>query len=85
MDIAAPDDMARLRWQCRRGMLELDLLLETFVNRQYPELDAQGQAVFRQVLAYPDQLLFDYFFGTRMPMDKDVADVIEKIRCAAAA
>ncbi len=85
MSSAVADDMARLRWQCRRGMLELDLLLETFVAYRYAELDARLQAAFRQVLAYPDQLLFDYFFGARLPMDKDVADVIEKIRCAAVA
>lgn len=84
MAIAVTNDLARLRWQCRRGMLELDLLLETFVNHQYSELDARLQAAFRQVLAYPDQLLFDYFFGARLPMDKDVADVIEKIRAAVA-
>ena len=83
MDVAVANDLARLRWQCRRGMLELDLLLETFVNRHYSKLDVHLQAIFCQVLAYPDQLLFDYFFGDRLPMDKDVADVIEKIRCAA--
>ena len=30
-------DETRLRWQCRRGMLELDLMLETFVEKRYAD------------------------------------------------
>jgi len=30
-------DETRLRWQCRRGMLELDLMLETFVEKCYAD------------------------------------------------
>ena len=36
-------DFSRLRWRCRRGMLELDLLLGRFVNEHYRELDGAGR------------------------------------------
>lgn len=78
-------EIARLRWQCRRGMLELDLLLERFIDYGYSQLTAPERAVFREVLNYADQDLFEYFFGHRLPDNKDVAHVIERIRLTSAA
>lgn len=82
--MAAEQDMnlSRLRWQCRRGMLELDALLGEFVDHHYAELDSADRNTFQELLSFPDQLLFDYFFGNGKPTDKDVNDVIERIRCA---
>lgn len=81
--VKVPDaEQSRLRWQCRRGMLELDALLGEFVDNHYSELADHEKAVFKQVLSLPDQLLFDYFFGNGQSIDKDVNHVIERIRCA---
>lgn len=74
--------LSRLRWQCRRGMLELDALLGEFVDYHYSRLDVSEKNTFREILNLPDQLLFDYFFGNGKPTDKDVNNVIERIRCA---
>ncbi len=73
---------ARLRWQCRRGMLELDALLGDFLDSGFALLNTNEQLTFRKILDYPDQLLFDYFFGQGKPVDKDVAHVIERIQQA---
>ncbi len=75
-------ELSRLRWQCRRGMLELDALLGDFVEHHFQTLDAHQQSIFKQVLNFPDQLLFDYFFGSAKPIDKDINNVIERIRYA---
>ena len=75
-------DLARVRWQCRRGMLELDALLGDFVEGHYLDLTPQQRASFHTILDYPDQMLFDYFFGQSIPIDKDVANVIQWIRQA---
>jgi antitoxin CptB len=74
------NDLSRVRWQCRRGMLELDALLGDFVEGHYLNLTPQQRASFHIILDYPDQMLFDYFFGQSIPIDKDVADVIQWIR-----
>ncbi len=63
-------------------MLELDALLGDFVDNGYQQLSRGEQSVFRDLLDYPDQLLFDYFFGHGKPVDKDVANVIERIQQA---
>ena len=79
-DAQTDRELSRLRWQCRRGMLELDALLGDFLDAHYHDLKPHELAVLKDVLTYPDQLLFDYFFGNGKPTDKDVSHVIERIR-----
>ena len=73
------------RWRCRRGMLELDLLLNQFVNTQYVELNNQQKNVFDQLLDYPDQLLFDLFLGHMESSDQGVSELVKTIRQSASA
>jgi antitoxin CptB len=54
------DKLNRLRWQCRRGMLELDIILLAFLDQQYSQLDPQGQAIFETLLTYSDQDLYQW-------------------------
>lgn len=75
--------LRRLHWQCRRGMRELDELLGGFLQRGYAELAEDGRRGFDALLACPDPLLYEYFFGDTVPIDKDVADVVRRIRAAA--
>ncbi|MGD8483362.1 MAG: succinate dehydrogenase assembly factor 2 [Thioalkalispiraceae bacterium] len=76
--------LSRLRWQCRRGMLELDLLLQSFVETDYSSLSFEEQATFRELLRMPDQELLELLMGLKTPGNKEVADVAAKIRQAAA-
>lgn len=77
-------ELARLRWKCRRGMLELDLLFKDFLQQGYSELDAAGRRRFDQLLDYPDAVLLEWLMGRVQPTDKDVAELIVRIRSAAA-
>ena len=47
----------QLRWQCRRGMLELDYLLEGFLDNSYPDQSKAQQEIFRQFLNTSDPQL----------------------------
>jgi antitoxin CptB len=60
----------RLRWQCRRGVLELDLLLGRFLEERYELLDPVEQAAFRELLAQPDPILFAWIQGQNQPPSK---------------
>jgi antitoxin CptB len=75
---------SRLYWRCRRGMLELDLLLEGFLERGYGELRPHQREHFEKLIELPDAQLFDLLLGAEQSDNRDVADVIEKI-CRAAA
>ncbi len=77
-------ELARMRWKCRRGMLELDLLLRDFLDHGYAELDASGRQLFDRVLDYPDAVLLEWMLGRSRPTDRDVARLVDKIRSAAA-
>lgn len=69
-----------LRWRCRRGMLELDILFNQFLERKYDSINDAEKNVFDQLLDYPDQLLFDLFLGHQTSSDPHVAQLIQCIR-----
>lgn len=76
---------ARLHWQCRRGMRELDLLLQGYLEHAYDAASGPERAAFRRLLDYPDQLLLEYLMGALSPSDRAIGDVVAKIRLAATA
>jgi antitoxin CptB len=73
----------RLHWRCRRGMLELDILLADFLQRGYGALDARQRSDFERLLALPDQELLEYLLGVKQTTDGDLAHVIARIRHSA--
>lgn len=73
-------DRSRLLWQCRRGMLELDAMLQAFMEKAYDDLTVQQRKAFEILLQTPDQLLLEYLMGRTIPIDKDVAYVARCIR-----
>ena len=50
-------EIDRIRWQCRRGMLELDLLLKRFLEQELARLDPGQVQVFKELLNEPDPVL----------------------------
>jgi antitoxin CptB len=76
-------ESARVRWKCRRGMLELDLLLGNFLDKGYQRLDANARRRFEQMLEYPDEVLLEWLMGRIVPSDKDVSDIVRRIRSTA--
>lgn len=78
--MASDADPARLQWQCRRGMLELDLLLQGFLAQGYAELTAVQKQAFQRLLKMADQQLLEYLMGREQPQDKEIADVVASVR-----
>ena len=70
---------SELRWQCRRGMLELDLLLNGFLDECYHQLSAKEKDQFKNLLDYPDQTLFDLLMGKMQSSDNDVVLLVNKV------
>ena len=75
--------LARLKWQCRRGMLELDHMLMSYLDKCFLTATEHEVQVFEQLLSCPDQLLLEYLLGKTIPYDKEVANVATKIRISA--
>lgn len=76
-------ERARLYWQCRRGMLELDTLLYAFLADGYEQLDATGRQGFLALLDYPDTELLEYLMGRQSHKEVELGYVIEAIRRSA--
>lgn len=72
-------ESSRLRWQCRRGMRELDELLVRYLESRYPGAGEDEKAAFRAVLALPDPELNGYLLQRQTPSSKSIAGVIERI------
>ena len=54
MQGAADPELSRLRWRCRRGMRELDVLLERYLKNRWPTAPEGRRAAFRALLDLPD-------------------------------
>ena len=67
-------------WQCRRGMLELDLLLNNFVDKKVVALTPEQKESFELLLSYPDQTLLDLLLGNSVSSDPSLSFIVNKIQ-----
>ncbi|ADE13890.1 protein of unknown function DUF339 [Nitrosococcus halophilus Nc 4] len=74
------DPLCRLRWRCRRGLLELDLLLGTFLETSYHAISDEEKRAFEALLHHSDPQLWQYCLGEDSHPDPVTANVIAKIR-----
>ncbi|HVN44935.1 MAG TPA: succinate dehydrogenase assembly factor 2 [Steroidobacteraceae bacterium] len=85
LDVAAEPGGAaaatgRLRWRCRRGLKELDVLLERFVQRVLPEASGEDCRVYGELLELPDPLLLGYLLGHDIPAEPHLARALGRVR-----
>jgi succinate dehydrogenase flavin-adding protein (antitoxin of CptAB toxin-antitoxin module) len=73
-------EMNRLRWQCRRGLLELDLVLERFLERHLDRLQGEYLASFKTLLDYTDKDLWDLIRARAECRDARLAEVVAWMR-----
>ncbi|MCB1678640.1 MAG: succinate dehydrogenase assembly factor 2 [Halioglobus sp.] len=73
------EEINRMRWASRRGMLELDLVLEPFVTARYAALDASDRKRFQQLMRCEDQDLFAWFLAREQPADEELAAIVSQI------
>lgn len=71
---------AKLKWHCRRGMRELDLLLEGFLADRYNALSAAEQASFERLLDCRNEDLMDWLIDGGSPQDEQLAGIVNRIR-----
>ena len=73
-------EKARLQWRCRRGMLELDLLLQPFVEKQFDKLSNEQKQQFNALLDFQDQELLECLMLQKSPEDERLNGIISKVR-----
>lgn len=80
MQIDDETELRKLRWRCRRGMRELDQLLERWLDSQWWQSPTAERAVFMRLLDSEDDRLWRWFLGHETPDDVEIAALIERIR-----
>jgi antitoxin CptB len=70
----------RLKWKCRRGLLELDLVLERFLQGRATELSEEQLARFGELLEQPDNDLWDLVAGRNQRFDERYRELVELLR-----
>jgi antitoxin CptB len=83
-DANGPEELGKLRWRCRRGMQELDVLLARYMEEQFRSASKAEQDAFRRLLESQDQELYGYCLGT-VPPPAQFAPLIERITAASIA
>jgi antitoxin CptB len=73
------DELARLRWQCRRGSLELDLILEKYLETRYLVADVEEKARFVDLLKLDDGELLGVLMGELEVETGKMKFLVEKI------
>lgn len=69
-----------LRWRCRRGMKELDIVLVRYLDQRYAEASTAEQALFERVLDCEDDVLWNAVLGRGTLEDPELAAFVESLR-----
>ena len=72
----------RLRWKCRRGLLELDLVLQRFLDS---EVDEKEIVQLNEILDFPDNDLWDIVCGRSDGYAAHLNEIVARLRATSAA
>jgi antitoxin CptB len=75
-------ELDKIRWRCRRGLLELDLILEKFNQQYLGSLDAEQLECFEELLAFYDNDLLDLVKGRAAAPDRRYNCILQLLRTA---
>jgi antitoxin CptB len=83
VDNVAKAKAMRIRWRCRRGIRELDIILMQFLDSEYDGLTAEQQDAMEVLLSQPDPQLIDWLIRKEAPSDDSIYKLVERIRATA--
>ncbi len=72
-------DPAALRWRCRRGMRELDQLMQRYLDQRWPAADDAERGLFLRLLDCEDDKLWAWFMGRERPDDAGLQSIVDRI------
>jgi antitoxin CptB len=79
-------EQRRLAWRCRRGMLELDIVLQRFVGKHFNGLTMTEMAQLDMLLELPDNVFWELIQEVKTQVSatkslaKEYASVLQKLR-----
>lgn len=73
-------ERSRLLWRCRRGIREMDIVLQTFLNQSYDTLSDTDKNSFAQLLDEADLDILNWIMGKGEPENDGIKNIITLIR-----
>ncbi len=73
-------ELSRLRWLCRRGMKELDVVMSRYLETYYADASAEQQRHFKTLLEMQDPELYNLLLGRNEAPDPALEPLIEFLR-----
>ena len=73
-------DPKQLVWRCRRGVRELDVLLDRYLKTQYLQLDTVQKEAFERLLEVQDPIIMDWLFAKSQPKDMEMLNIINQLK-----
>ena len=73
-------DRSRLLWRCRRGIREMDIVLQEFLYQSYDTLSDADKSSFAQLLDEADLDILNWIMGKGEPENDDIKNIIALIR-----
>ena len=71
---------SRLRWLCRRGMKELDVVMSRYLEQYYTGASNLEREQFKALLDMPDPELYDLLLGRSTAPDAEMAQFVRLLR-----
>jgi antitoxin CptB len=75
-------ELNRLRWRCRRGLLENDLVLARFLDARGATMDGDEIAALGRLLDLADDELWGLLAGRAEPEDAALRPLLAALRAA---
>ena len=73
-------ELSRLRWRCRRGIKEMDLVFQRFLEQEYAELSEQEKELFEQILDESDLDILDWILERQDVANTHYEGLVKKFR-----
>ena len=75
-------ELERARWRCRRGLLELDIVLQRFMDQHYAQLSTAELQQFDTLLDLPDNDLWDMIAARKEVADPNLQPVLRLLQAS---
>ncbi len=73
-------ELSKLKWHCRRGIKELDVVLNGYLNEYYENTNEADKKVFEKLLEFEDPVLYALLLGSIEPVSAEQQQVLNRLR-----
>jgi len=74
-----PDLKKQYQWQCRRGLKEVEVVLNDYLERFFDSDSPELKSLFGTLLAEQDADMFEWFTGRSAPQDAALAEYVQQM------